>query len=87
MSFKLKCTVSEFRVKIGYRDTLQIFSIPFGFIDPMTGNRIFRKLDEDAKQELMTMGKTFIKGEFADALRHRSNISNLPGMTVCAIVI
>jgi hypothetical protein len=77
MSFKVKCNVREFRVKLGYRDTLQMFSIPFRFTDPMTGssgNRIFRKLDEDAKQELMTLGKTFIKGEFADALNHKGNI-------------
>ena len=77
MSFKVKCNVREFRVKLGYRDTLQMFSIPFRFTDPMTassGNRIFRKLDEDAKHELMTPGKTFIKGEFADALNHKGNI-------------
>jgi len=77
MSFKVKCTVREFRVKIGYSDTLQMFSIPFRFTDPMTassGNRIFRKLDKEANQELMTPGKTFIKGEFADALNHKGNI-------------
>jgi hypothetical protein len=39
-----------------------------------SGNRIFRKLDKEANQELMTLGKTFIKGEFADALNHKGNI-------------
>jgi hypothetical protein len=61
-------------VKIGYRDALQMFSIPFGLIDPMTAsskNRIFRKLNQGAKQELMPPRKTFIKGEFSDALNRR----------------